>query len=519
MPRGLGATGVAVAALFAVPLVYLLGRTAGLGGDAVDVLGSDDAGGPLARTLGLAGSVSAAAAVLGTALAWLVTRTDLPGRRILRVAVALPLVIPSFVGALALLAAFAPGGLVDELFGLGSPVRIEGFWGALVVLTLLTYPYVYLPVAARFAGLPASLEETARTLGRTPFEVMRTVVLPQSTGAIGAGALLVFLYVVSDYGAVSLMRYDTLTRRIDATRLFDPTTATTLSLLLAVVALAVVIGQRSVMRRRAPIEAIGAGRPALRVELGRARVPATCFVLGIVGVALVAPIVVLARWVWLGLDTTQRFGAVDPGSLVSPALNTAAVSVVAALVTTAVVLPVAYLTVRHRTRVVGAVNAVITSGFAIPGLVLALALVTMVIRVPALRGLYQSFPLLVLAYVLHFGAQGLGAAQVAVSGLPRRVDEAARTLGAGRLRRLRTIDLPLLAPGLAAGAGLVLLSTAKELPATLLLAPTGFETLSTRIWGAAEAGFYARAGLASLVLLAVSAALSWLLTFRRLSGG
>jgi iron(III) transport system permease protein len=123
---------------------------------------------------------------------------------------------------------------------------------------------------------------------------------------------------------------------------------------------------------------------------------------------------------------------------------------------------------------------------------------------------------LVFAYVVHFGAQALRSSQVAVSGLPRRVEEAAQSLGASRWRRLRTIDVPLMAPGLAAGGGLVLLATMKELPATLLLAPTGFETLATRVWSANESGSLARAGLASLALIALTAALTWLLTIRRL---
>jgi len=121
----------------------------------------------------------------------------------------------------------------------------------------------------------------------------------------------------------------------------------------------------------------------------------------------------------------------------------------------------------------------------------------------------------VFAYVVHFGSQALRAGQVAVAGVPSHLDDAARTLGAGRLRRLRTVDLPLATPGLLAGAGLVLLSTMKELPATLLLAPPGFETLATRIWNATEDAFLADASLAALLLLALSGVLTWFLVVRR----
>ena len=514
-PRALVATGAVVALLFAGPLVYLAIRTAGFGGTALDVLGSDDATGPLLRTLLLAASVGTACALLGTVLAWLVIRTDLPGRRVFRVLLVLPLVIPSFVGAVALQAAFATGGLVDRAVGFGAPPRVEGFWAAFGVLVLLSYPYVYLPVAARLAALPPALEESARSLGRSPVEVFRTVVLPQSAGAIAAGTLLTFLYCVSEFGAVSIVRYDTLTLRIEATRLFDRSTSITLSLVLAIVGLAVVVGERRLARHRAPVEAVGAGRRPLRARLGAWRVPAMGLVASVLLIALVAPVAVLAEWAARG-DGSRLGGAGDVEDLVDPVVNTAGVSVVTAIVAVLAVLPLAYLTVRYRSRVGGAVNALVVSGFALPGLVIALALVFWVLGTPVVGGLYQSYVLLVFAYVVHFGAQAMRSSQVAVSGLPRRVEDAARSLGAGRWRRLRTVELPLMAPGLAAGAGLVLLATMKELPATLLLAPIGFETLATRVWSATESGSLARAGLASLVLIALTAVLTWLLILRRL---
>jgi iron(III) transport system permease protein len=515
-PWPLVVVGIVVGVLFVGPLVYLLVRTLGFGDQALDVLASDDALGPLLRTLLLAVTVSATCAVLGTALAWLAARTDLPGRRVLRVVFVLPLVIPSFVGAFALKAAVAPEGLFDELFGLGG-VTVEGFWGAFLAITLLSYPYVYLPVLARLSALPPEIEESARALGRRSAEVFRSIVLPQATGAIAAGTLLTFLYCVSEFGAVSLMRYDTLTVRIDSTRLLDRTTSITLSLLLAVVAIAVVASERTLARRRTPLEVHAGGKRALLVPLGRWRMPAFVGALAVVLVALVAPVAVLVEWAIRGLQG-GRFAGPDGkvGDLVTPALNTAGISVVAAVVAVAVLLPVAYLTVRNRSAISGTINTVIVSGFALPGLVIALALVFWVLGTPAVRGLYQTYVLLVFAYVVHFGAQSLRTSQVAVSGLPSAVDDAARSLGAGWVRRFRTVDLPLVLPGVAAGAGLVLLSVMKELPATLLLAPIGFETLATKVWSAAESGLLGQAGVASIALVALSAVLVWIVTIRRM---
>ncbi|MGH9013542.1 MAG: ABC transporter permease [Acidimicrobiia bacterium] len=515
-PLPLTAGSLVVAALFAGPLVYLAVRNAQRGGDALDVVRSSAASGPLARTLLLAATVAAACAALGMAVAWLVVRTDLPAGRVFRVLLALPLVIPSFVGALALVAAFAQGGLLDELLGIERFPQVRGYWAAFATLTLLSYPYVYLPVAARLSALPPSLEETARSLGRSPTAVFGTVVLPQAMGAVVAGALLVFLYVVSDFGAVSILRYDTLTVRIDSARLFDPTTARALGLLLALVALAVVAIERAVSRRRVHTEAVAAGRSSFQAPLGLWKAPAFLFVTAVVATALVAPLAVLARWVWRGLGDDRSSRGTGFSDLWHPLLNTAGIAVVTAVVAVAVVLPVAYLTVRHRSRAGSVANALVVGGFALPGLVIALAVVFWVLQAPLFGGLYQTFPLLVFAYVVHFGAQAMRSSQVAVSGVPRRIDDAARSLGAGRLRRLGTVEVPLMLPGLAAGAGLVLLSTMKELPATLLLAPIGFDTLATRIWSATESAFFARAGLSALALVALSGVLTWLLTIRRL---
>ena len=158
----------------------------------------------------------------------------------------------------------------------------------------------------------------------------------------------------------------------------------------------------------------------------------------------------------------------------------------------------------------------VVAGFALPGVVTALSLVFWAIDAPLISAWYQTVPLLIVAYVLHFGAQATRAARVAVEAAPRRMGDAAATLGAGRVRRFTSVELPLMLPGLLAGAGLVMLSTMKELPATLLLAPVGFETLATEIWGAGDAGALAQGALASLVLVALSAVLTWAVVLRRI---
>ena len=518
-PAALVGAATVIGAVFAAPLAYLVWRTA-TGDEPLGELYTSSATlTPLRNTLVLAAATAASTSVLGTALAWLTTRTDLPLRRMWGALAALPLVFPSFVGALALTASLSPGGLLDDpLAAVGVDVtRPEGFWGAWLVLTLFTTPYVLLPVAARLASLPRSLEESARLLGRSPFSVFRTIVVPQVRGAVGAGALLVFLYALSDFGVVVLLRYDTLTRAIYTNRVLDRDQSVALALLLAVLALAVVAGERALARRRPVVEATGTAG-ALRVPLGRWRWPAVGAVGLWVAAALGAPLASLGLWAWRGLTggtSSMASGDRRVGDLVEPALNTVGISLVTALVAVAAVLPLAYLAGRHRSSAADLPNALVATGFALPGLVIALAMVFWSRQLPEAWGLYQSFSMLVVAYVIHLGAQSLRAAQVAVGAVPRRLDESARMLGAGRVRRLLTVDLPIMLPGLAAGGGLVLLSTMKELPITLLSAPIGFETLTTRIWADTESVFLAEAALASIVLVALSGVLTWTLVVRR----
>ena len=501
--------------LFLFPIAYLAWGTLSLGGGFWAALPSLETLRPLRNSLLIATSTAISCMFLGTTLAWIVARTDLPGRRFWRVVLALPLVIPSFVGATALLSALGPGGLVPFL------PRIEGFWGAFLVLTLLGYPFVYLPVVARLSTTSPSLEEAARLLGDRPIRTVRKVVLPEIRNTVMAGAMLVFLYGLSDFGAVALMRYDTITRAIFSSRLFDRATSLTLGLVLAILALTVATVERTGIPRRKASPTIG--KQQVRYNLGRAKAVALGLPAAVVGLALAAPIAVFSLWVLRGSSTVGiGYSGIgdDLGFLVRPALNSAAAAVAAGVCAALITLPVAHAAARGRSWISVAAAASVTSVFALPGLVVALAVVFWAIQAPGpLAAVYQSFPLLILAYVLHFGAQSMRASQAAIADIPRRYEDAARTLGVSAGRRFLSIDLPLVTPGVLTGGGLVLLSTLKELPATLLLAPIGFETLATRIWNAAEDGFFAEVGITSLVLILLSGVLTWMFILRRETTG
>jgi iron(III) transport system permease protein len=478
-----------------------------------------DSVGPLWRTIQMAVIVSVATGVVGTGLAWLLVRTDIPLAGVWRVLAALPLVFPSFVGAAAFIAGFAPDGVIRaalDVFGYEAPRRFRGLGASCLVLTAFTYPYVYLPVAARLANLPPAIEESARLLGDRTARLFFRIVLPAIRSSVLGGMLIALLYSLSEFGAVQLLGFDTLTRVVYATRLVDRArsfAAATLLLVLAVVAVTIERRLRGSLQHSAPIGL----RRNVPIRLGRWRIPAVASVVAVLLVSLVAPVVSLAQWAWRGIDEDgtpiARLGD-ELAALRDPAWSTAWLGVIAAVIAVVVVLPAALLTARYRSRLGPPVTAAILAGFAVPGVVIALSLAFWALNVPYFDWLYQSTPLLISAYVVHFGAQAMRSTEVAVASVPRRVRESARLLGASPFRRAVTVDLPLMRPGLLAGAGLVLLSTVKELPATLLLAPIGLETLATRIWGAFEGGFLAEAGLVSIVLVLASGTLTWLLVLR-----
>ncbi|MFT7598833.1 MAG: iron(III) transport system permease protein [Acidimicrobiales bacterium] len=508
-PTWLNVHSFAMGCLFALPGLFVVVRAVQLSSDPVATI--SDSLGPLGRTILLASSVTASASALGTVLAWLVTKSDLRGRAAWRVLLVLPLVLPSFVGAAAFLTSLAPGGLLHELLGVfdvESP-RLRGFWPAWTLLTLFTYPYVMLPVSARLLTLRPALEESARLLGSSGSRAFLKITLPQLQSSLFASGLLVFLYVVSEFGAVQLLGYDTLTRVIFATRLADRATSFTSSTLLIALAVLVVGLERRARRFDRPDDRVRL-RTREVTTLGRRQPISLLLVATVTFLGLIAPVASLAVWAVRGI-ADQR---IDLSELVRPAANTVATGVATSVLAVALVIPIAVLLVRYRSATARVASIAVVGGFAVPGVVIALSLVFWTLNTPGLNRLYQTWPLLVLAYIVHFGSQALGAAEGAVRSVPAALRESSQLLESSKSRRLLRVDFPLMRPGLASGGGLVLLSTLKELPATLLLAPIGFETLATEIWGSFEDGFYAEVGVASLVLVASSAFLTWLLVLR-----
>lgn len=490
----------AAVALLAVPPVYLVIR-AGFG-DAWQILGREATWATIGRTLLLALTTATGSLVIGTVMAWLVTRTRTPGRTLWGVLSIAPLAMPSFVAALALSGATGNTGLLTRLvepLGLGPVPRLNGLAGATLALVMATFPYVYLLVVAALRSLDPSLEEAARGLGRGPLGAFVAGTLPQLRRAMVGGALLAGLYAISDYGAVSLMRYDTITRAI-FTRFesgVNRQPAAVLGLVLialtSVFLLAEITAQGRARMRTSP-SAVRAPRP---VPLGRWTVPATLLA-GLIGVAFtVAPVAVMVFWLGRAVDA----GTLD-GVPWAAAITSVALAGTAAVITTVAALPVAVLSRRYPRAWTRALERAGYGANALPGVVVGLALVFLGARY--LPWLYQTFALLLVAYLVRFFAQALSGLDTALAAVNPRGEEVARSLGRTPLQVIRDVTIPAMRPGIIAGSTLVFLSVIKELPATTLLIPTGSRTLATEVWRKTQVGQYGAAAVPALILLAAS---------------
>ena len=502
-PWPLAAAGLVIALLALLPLVYLVIRAFGADESAAAFLLRPRTVRVVAGTVGLGLVVGAGTVALGLPIAWLTTRTDLPGRRLWAVLTAIPLAIPSYVVGFAFLAFFGPRGTLQGLlapFGVERLPSVGGLVGAALVLTLVSYPYVSLAARAAILRTDPALEESARLLGDRRMTVFQRVTLPVLVPAIAAGALLAILYALSDFGAVSLLQFDSLSRAIylQYAASFDRSLAAILALVLVIVTL-VLTWVEVRLRARAGSYASHPRRPQTVVALGRWRWPSVAFLTAVVGLALVIPVGTIGWWLVRGLAQGEPLRLV-----VDVALDSFLIGGVSAVAAVVLALFVGLLQARYPSRVASFVGSATYAGYALPGIVVALAMIFLATRTVPI--VYQTLFLLVTIYAVRYMPQAIGGIRSGLEQLGPSTEEAGRTLGDGPLGAFTRLTLPALRPALAAGAALVFLTVVKELPLALFLAPIGFDTLATEIWDAASSGFYARAAGPAALLLALSVA-------------
>jgi iron(III) transport system permease protein len=486
-----------------IPLAYLLVRAGQQGLPAwVETVLTERSARLAVTSVALAAAVTVAGLVIGVGAAWLVTRTSVPRRRFLAVLLALPLAVPSYVAAFTWVSG-------ADLWSPGPGGRFEGFGAAVVVLTLYTYPYVFLPVASALGRVDAAQEEAARSLGRGPVDTFWSVTLPQVRPAIVGGALLVCLYVLSDFGAVSILRLDTYTRAIYTAHAvgFNRDQALVLATLLVLLTGLILWGEGTTRRAGARHGALRPGRPARAADLGAWRWPAAIGLWAVAGVALGVPAVSLLRWTVAGTSLTDAWGRIGQAAGGSLSLSLAG-----AAVTMALALPIGVLAARHPGPLARLLERAVYLAHGLPGIVVALSLVFFGVTVAL--PLYQTSWFVALAYATLFLPLGVAAVVGAATQAPPALEEMGQSLGASPLTVFRRITVPLTLPGIGAGAALVFLAAMKELPATLLLRPTGLETLATRLWSATSVGRYAEAAPYALLLVLLAAVPTWVLVHR-----
>lgn len=423
--------------------------------------------------------------VLAVALAWLTERSDLPAARFWAWLAVAPLAIPAFVHSYAWIGV-APG--------------MHGLSAAVLVSVLAYLPFLYLPVAAQMRRLDPALEDTAASLGLGPARVFLRVVLPQLRVAICGGSLLVGLHLLAEYGLYAMIRFDTFTTAIvdQFQSSYNGPAANMLAGVLVLSCLGL-LGLEFLLRGDARYARLGSGAPrsVVRMRLGRAGWPALLLPLGVAALGLGVPAYALGRWLLAGTGHVWQ----------APALGfafgeTLLYALGGALATTLAALPMAWLSVRAPGRLQRILEGCHSYVGALPGVVIALALVTVTVKIAL--PLYQSVATVLLAYALMFLPRALVGLRAGIAQVPVELERAAIALGRRPVNAILTVTLRLAAPGVAACMALVAMGVTTELTATLMLAPNGTRTLATEFWSLTNELDYAAAAPYAVLMIVLS---------------
>jgi iron(III) transport system permease protein len=453
-------------------------------------------------------SVSVLTLIIGGGLAWLVVRTDVPLRGIWSWMLAMPLVVPPYVGAFVYIAYLGPRGWLWEWTdGAWTFPGFYGFRGTTLVLTLFTYPYVFLTTSAALRNLNPTFSDAAAISGAGRWRRFFTVTLPLVRPALAAGVLLVALYALSDFGTVTLLRERTFTWAIyrELTGRFDRSAASVLSSVLIVITLALLMSQTWIQGRARYHQDTATWKAPRVVPLGVWKWPALGAVLIVLAVGLLIPIGTLVYWTIEGVRDESSAAEVwrqSTGGLHGYLFNSLWSAAAAATVTVLLALPLAALRARHRGPGSAAIERVAQAGYALPGVVVALSVVFVLNNwVPVLYGTVAA---VIIAYTLRFFPQAYQSSSASYQQVSPALEDAARTMGRPAWRATLEAVVPLIMPGLVTAWALVFITALKELPATLILRPAGFDTLPVRVWIQASEGVFTLAAPAALVLIACS---------------
>lgn len=471
----------------------------------------------IGNTLVLVLGVGVGVTLLGVSLAWLTSLCEFPGRRWLDWALMLPFAIPAYVLAFVFVGLLDFSGplqtLLREWFGSGVRFpRVRSTGGVITVLVLVFYPYVYLLARGAFLAQGKGLMEAARVLGLSPWRAFWRVALPMARPAIGAGLALAIMETLADFGAVAVFNFDTFTTAIYKTwySFYSLTSATQLASLLLLAVMLVLYGERRARGAVRPVNERARSKALYHLKGGQA-LAASAWCGLVFACGFVIPLLQLMVWFWQRgrFDLDERYSALI--------LHTLYLGAMAALITVSVALLLAFARRMAPTRLMRSTVGVANLGYALPGSMLAVAIMLafsyldreLVIPLSSWLGgagkpmLLGSLSALLLAYLIRFMAVAYGPLENSLARIRPSLPEASRSLGVGGVGLFFKVYLPLLVPGALSAALLVFVDVLKEMPATLLMRPFGWDTLSVRVFEMTSEGEWARAALPALTLVLV----------------
>ena len=425
------------------------------------------------------------ASLIGVPLAIITSIFDLPLKKMLLACLLMPLAVPSYIGAFAFYDAFGTGGELDRLLPI-TPPSVEGITGTIFVLALYTYPFVLLTTRASLSGLDSNQIFAARTLGSGFFEIFLKVIIPRVLNAVAGGALLVALYAISDFGTPAILGANTYTRAIFVEyNALGFSQAANLSIqLFVIISVFLVLESRARVAKALPSQFVA-------ISLGSVgKCLAYLLVGSIIFTSTVLPVIIFSVWL-------NREGFV--GVELLTVLNSVSVSFATAVLIAFVAIPVSMTATRDRLG--KALEKVTYLGFGIPGIVMGTAFIYVGLQFPPI---YQTFFLLILAYLLRFLPLGVSSIRNKLEAQDDSLINAAKCLGTPDNEIFFRITLPLISKAIIAGGVLAFLETIRELPATLVLGPIGFETLATYMWRVYEGGYFALAAVPAFLIMGVS---------------
>ena len=507
----------AIAALVLLPLSVLLLSWGEVDGEIWRHLWDTQMPRLLGNTLSLVLGVAVGVTLLGVSLAWLTALCEFPGRKWLDWALMLPFAIPAYVLAFVFVGLLDFAGPVQTLLRewLGSGLRlprVRSTGGVIVVLVLVFYPYVYLLARTAFLAQGKGLMEAARVLGLSPWQAFWRVALPVARPAIGAGLALALMETLADFGAVSVFNFDTFTTAIYKTwyGFYSLSSATQLASLLLLAVMLLLFAERRARGASRPGNERARSAPLYHLRGARA-LAASAWCSLVFLCAFVIPMLQLLAWFWQRgrFDLDERY--------VGLILHTLYLGGMAAAITVALAMLLAFARRQVATRRMQALVALANLGYALPGSVLAVSIMLafswldrhLVIPLSSVLGgdgkplLLGSLSALLLAYLIRFMAVAHGPLESSLARIRPSLPEASRSLGVGGVRLFRRVYLPLLVPGTLSAALLVFVDVLKEMPATLLMRPFGWDTLAVRVFEMTSEGEWARAALPALTLVLV----------------